>query len=160
MAGITATLANSKFFVCTTPQPADLDLAAFEALAWVEVQNVGKVGEMGTKENIISYDTLDTEVTQKSKGIANAGDVEIEVARVFDDPGQVALRAAGATKYNYAFKFEMADGPSALYTNTIIYNRGVVTGPSRPNGGNEDFIKEVFTLGFNQREVVANPELI
>src|SRR5690606_27926337 len=91
------------------------------------------------------------------KGISNAGDPPIEVARNPTDLGQIALRAAAATKFNYAFKIEDNDAPSSSYTNSIYYNRGVVTGPTRPNGRNEDFILEVFTLGLNQREIVVDP---
>jgi hypothetical protein len=39
---------------------------------------------------------------------------------------------------------------------TKIYNRGIVTGPVRPNGANEDLDLERFTLGFIQEEIVVN----
>lgn len=149
-----------KFFICTTPQPADLDQAGFEALTWVEVKNVGSVGETGISTNILTYDTLGTDVTQKGKGVSNAGDPDIEVARISTDAGQVALRAAAQTNYNYALKIERNDAPDATYTNRMEYNRGLVAGPKRPNGRNEDFDLEVFSLGLQQREVVVEPALI
>ncbi len=149
-----------KFFICTTPQPSDLDQAAFEALTWVEVKSVGKVGETGLSTNIVTYDTLDTDVTQKGKGVSNAGDPDVEVARIYNDPGQVALRNAAKTNFNYAFKLERNDAPDATFTNRIEYNRGLVTGPKRPNGGVEDFDLEIFSLGLQQREVVVEPTLI
>lgn len=140
-------------------KPDVLDLAAFEAIAsWIEVGNVGSIGQTGTDTNMVSYDELSTDVTQKQKGISNAGDPEIEVARNPTDVGQIALRAAAATRYNYAFKIEDADAPEAGWSNTIYYNRGVVSGPFRPNGRNEDFILETFRLGLNQKEIVADPE--
>ncbi|MCX5569600.1 hypothetical protein [Kaistia nematophila] len=147
-----------KVYFCTTPQPANLDQSQFEALTWIEVGNVGSVGESGVNTNVVSYDELATDMTQKQKGISNAGDPTIECARNPTDAGQVALRAAAVTKFFYAFKFEDLDAPDANHTNTVYYNRGLIAGPTRPNGRNEDFILEVFTLGLVQREIVVNPQ--
>lgn len=149
---------DRKVYICVTPQPNTLTQEQYEGLDWVQIGNVGAVGEAGTQTNIVSYDELDTEVTQKGKGISNAGDPTIECARNPTDPGQIALRNAAKTNFIYAFKFEDKDAPSANYTNSVYYNRGLVTGPTRLNGRNEDFILEVFTLALNQREIVVDPE--
>lgn len=157
-----------KFYIAVTspggsvpaPQSAVLNQSQFEALNWTEVGNVGSIGESGTQTNLPTYDELATEVTQKQKGISNAGDPPVEVARNSTDLGQIAMRAAGRTKFNYAFKTEDNDAPDANSTNSIYYNRGVVTGPTRPNGRNEDFVLEIYTLGLNQLEIVVDPEAI
>lgn len=143
----------------TTPLacPSDLSQGEYEALNWTEIGNVGAVGESGTQTNLPTYDELSTDVTQKQKGISDAGSPTIECARNPTDDGQIAMRAAAMTRFNYAFKFEDADAPDANHTNSMYYHRGVVTGPTRPNGRNEDFILEVYTLGLNQREIVVNP---
>ncbi|MBZ3690986.1 phage tail protein [Phyllobacterium calauticae] len=154
------TNAGGKFFICATPQPTDLTVAAFAALLWVEVKNIGSLPESGTSTNIVSYPTLDTDVTQKAKGISNAGDSTLELARDALDPGQVALRTAAATKFYYAFKRELTDAPDATHTNTVFYNRGVISGPIHNGGRNEDFILETFNLGYVQKEVVVNPTTI
>lgn len=151
------TLAGRKVYICSTPQPSALNQAQYEALTWIEVGDVGNVGQMGTDTNIVNYPTLAGDVQGKHKGIKNAGDPVIECARSATDVGQVALRAAGLTDYIYAVKIENADKPSDSYTNTVHYNRGIVTGPVRPGGRNEDFILEVFTIGLVQREIVVNP---
>ncbi|MFG1413470.1 hypothetical protein V5G24_20380 [Xanthobacter sp. VTT E-85241] len=161
MVGKPDTQAGAKLYVCTAPQTAlPLDAAAFAALTWVQVKKVGQISDMGTDTNIVNYDTLDTDVSQKGKGVTNGGDWTIEVARVYDDAGQTAMRAAALTGYDYAFKVEYADAPSAGYTNTIMYNCGLVTGPRKPGGGVEDFILEQFTLAMNQRDVVVDPTVI
>lgn len=149
---------DRKVYICTMPQPNVLTKSDYEALTWIEVGNVGAVGESGTQTNIPTYDELGTDVTQKGKGISNAGDPTIECARNPTDPGQIALRDAAKTNFNYAFKFEDRDAPDANHTNSVYYNRGLVTGPTRPNGRNEDFILEVFTLALNQREIVVDPQ--
>lgn len=143
---------GTTLWVCATAQPSDLDQAGFEALPWVQVKQVGSIGETGPNTNILTYDTLDTEVSQKAKGITNAGDPPIEVARVPDDPGQVIMRTAGAPSNDDSFAFKIVK-----LDTTTIYNRGIVTGPMRPNGRNEDFDLETYTLGLVQVEVVVNP---
>ena len=151
------TNAGKKLYICATPQNADLDADDFEALTWVQVKGVGNHGESGTTTNILNYDTWDTTVTQKAKGVSDAGSPEIEVARLPTDAGQVAMRVAAKTNLNYAFKLEGNDKPTVNGTPTIIYTRGLVTGPRRPNGRVEDFDLEVFTLALNQTEVVVDP---
>ncbi len=145
-----------KLYVCATAQPTDLDLAGYAGLTWVQVKHVGSITGMGTKENIVNYDELETDVIQKSKGLTNAGDPVIEWARTPADPGQIICKTIAGTKLDYAFKIEDADAESG-FTNTIYYNRGKVTGPERQGGRAEDFNTETYNLGLNQREIVVDP---
>ncbi|MET3149151.1 UNVERIFIED_ORG: hypothetical protein ABIC77_000345 [Stenotrophomonas geniculata] len=144
------TNAGSKLSICVLPQNEDLTATEFAALTFVQVKKVGSIGERGINTNVVQYDTLDTLVALKGKGITNAGDPQIEVAEDLTDPGQVAMRAAGAPDVpdTYAFKIERADG-------SIEYLRGLVTGPNVPGGRNEDFILNTYTLGLNQVPVVV-----
>jgi hypothetical protein len=153
------TMKGAKLYICTTPQAGALDAAAFAALTYVEVKKVGKVGGVSTTTTVVSYNTLADAVNQKGKGAANGGDWSVELARLFDDPGQIALRAAAvpSNDQEYAFKLEYEDAPAAGYSNTIVYNKGIVTGPERPGSGRDDFILEVFTLGMNQLNVEIQP---
>lgn len=152
------TNAFSKWYVCETPQNNNLTLSDYASLTWTLISKVGNVGETGKSTNVLTYNTWDTEVADKAKGITDAGSPTIEVAREPDDAGQEILRAAAAVGNNnkYAFKEERADGPIGG-TGTIFYNRGIVAGPTRPNGGNEDFDLEVFTLGLVQEEIIVKP---
>lgn len=149
--------AACKLYVCATPQNSDLDQADFEALTWVEVGAVGSRGETGKSTNILTYDTWNTRVIQKAKGITDAGSPELELARIPTDPGQLILRAGGAVgnNNNYAFKEERSDGANGG-AGSVFYNRGMITGPKRPGGRNEDFDLEVFTLALQQEEIVVN----
>lgn len=151
------TNAGGKVYVCATPQNAPLDLAGYQALAWVEVTGVGEVGEMGTSTNILSYDTWADDVVDKGKGMSNAGDPTVETARNPTDPGQVIMRAIALQPHKYAFKIQKNDPAILGGTGTIYYTRGLVTGPARPQGRNEDFELEVYTLALVQRETVVNP---
>lgn len=153
------TNAGSKLYVCATPQNEDLTQTDYEALTWVEIGLVGNRGEQGKITNILNYPVWGTTVTQKAKGMTDAGGGDLRVARDYNDAGQVILRAAAediGVNNNYAFKELRADGPEAGL-GTVRYNRGLVTGPRSPGGANEDFDEEIFTLAFQQTEIVVDP---
>jgi hypothetical protein len=140
------TQSGAKLFICVTPQNEDLTATQFAALTYVQVNKVGSIGERGISTNVVSYDTLDTNVSSKGKGITNAGDPQVEMAELLSDPGQQAMRVAGAPDVPdaYAFKVEFTDG-------SMEYLRGLVTGPNKPGGRNEDFRLNTYTLALNQQ---------
>lgn len=150
--------AATKYYVSSTAQNSVLDQAGYEALTWVEITGVGAWGETGLNTNVLTYDTISDDVTQKGKGLSDAGSPEIELVRNPSDAGQAILEAAGAVGNNneYAFKEVRADGTNGN-EGSVFYNRGIVTGPRRPQGRNEDFDLVIFTLGFNQQEISVDP---
>lgn len=151
------TNSGGKLFVCATPQQTDLVQAGYEALTWVQVKGVGSHGEVGNSTNILTYDTWDTDVVQKAKGMTDAGSPEIELARDPLDAGQIIMQAIALTNFSYAFKIVKNDAVPGGATGTIRYNRGLVAGPKEPMGRNEDFDLEVFTLALQQRQITVNP---
>lgn len=141
-----------KTYVSATAHPEEMDLEAFEGVTdWTEVRFVTEIGESGVNTNIVSLPVMDTKFTEKGKGISDAGDVAITVRFDQDDAGQKLLRDFGKTNMTYAFKFELDDKKTPTGTGSIEYNRGIVTGPLRSNGGVEDFVTETFTGGFTQQ---------
>lgn len=151
------TMAGSTLWICATPQPVDLTAGQFAALAWVQIKGVGHHGKTGAKTNILNYDTWDTQVIQKGKGNTDAGSPDIEMARIPSDPGQILLQAAALVNSNYAFRILRNDATNVSGTPTTRYNRGLVTGPEQPNGRNEDFDLEIFTLGLQQLQITVDP---
>lgn len=143
-----------KFYVSTDPVVKGISESALEALTYTEVKFVGNFGQTGTEENILTYNTMDTEVADKQKGIANAGDPTLEVAYDANDPGQQLMRAHANTRLTYAFKSELDDAPPGG-TPTTFYNVGLVAGPAMPNGGPEDFVVEVYTLPLVQKQIIV-----
>lgn len=139
------TLSGATIAISGTVQNSDLTQSEFEGLSFTTVSNVGSIGAYGNDTNMVTYDTLDRAVIQKQKGLTNAGDPAIELARVDSDAGQTALIAAGAVSSRdaYAFKITKQDG-------SVDYLRGLVSGPVNQNGRNEDFDLQVFTLGLVQ----------
>lgn len=148
---MTASLAGNRVFVCATPQPIPLaSTVAYDVLTWVQIGGVGTMGAIGNAVNALAYPTWGDGVTRKLKGLSNAGDPTIEVIRLPSDPGQIILRDIAKTTADYAFRVIRADG-------TTYYNRGTVMGPSRPQGGNDDFDVEVFTIGYIDSEFYDPP---
>lgn len=133
-----------KFYISTTVQNNDLTLSQFQALTWVPVANMGNMGDTGVSQNVVTYSTWDRNVLCKGKGEADAGTADVEFLDVPSAGIDLMLAAAAVNNQgNYGFKVEWSDGSAE-------YNRGLVTGPARPKGGNEDFKRLVFTLGMQQ----------
>ena len=134
-----------------TPQavPADLDAVAYAALNWTDVGSCGSVGDWLTTDNIINYDTVDDNVTNKQKGVKDAGSPDVECAYIPDDAGQIAMLAASKLTSNFGFRLTLSNGD-------ILYSRGVVGGGGiGGGGGREDFVTRQFSLGLNQEPVEA-----
>jgi hypothetical protein len=150
---------GTTIWVCSAVQNSDLTQSGYEALTWVQVGKVGNPGDWGGGSNIPTYPTLDEPVTQKQKGVGNAGDPQIEVAYQPADAGQIILRTFGdpLNANNMAIKKVLNDRPSAGTAGTTYYSRGVVSGPISPGGGSDDFVLERYTIGLNQLPIRVDP---
>lgn len=123
-------------------QPDALDQSGFEGLTWQEIGGVGRVPSLSAEDNFIEYPTVSDDVVQQQKGLTRGRSETIEYRRIGDDDGQIALRAAGATKNLYAIKLEPEDKPDAGGTNSARYARCLIGRPYEQGGRNEDFILE------------------
>ncbi|QWY83353.1 putative tail protein [Rhizobium phage RHph_X3_2] len=157
MAGIETTLLGTKVSISTTSVDKDANLAAVAALVYTEIESVGNLGDYGVSPNNVNYNVLGRDLVVKSKGVQDGGDCQIEVAYIFDDPGQMALRSAALTKFNWVLKIEYADAPGEDWSNTIVYLKGIISGPLKLGGGPDDFHREQFTMGVNALPITVNP---
>lgn len=148
---------GSKVYIAPAAATAPANAAAYAGLTWTEIKKVGNMSAIGTSVNALSYPTWGDTVVQKAKGLSDAGSPTLELMRDSADAGQDALRTAALTNLNYPIKVERNDKLTGPGTNTIIYNWGLVAGPTRPQGGNEDFDVEIFTLMFQALETVVDP---
>lgn len=147
---------GGKLYISSEDVTADLDLAGYEALNWVEVGGLINLPAFGITSNMVSRDLLDDEVTSYQKGYGSAGQPDFEVAPDGDDLGQIELLEVGATTYRFGrgFKLESNDALNATGTNTFTYTRGKVTGPRLNGGGGEDFDTHTYTIGCEQAPVI------
>jgi hypothetical protein len=67
------------------------------------------------------------------------------------------MRTAGDPLFKEACAFRVVydDTDTAGGTKTISYLRGLVSGPVTPNGRNEDFVIDQYTLGLVQTPVTV-----
>lgn len=127
----------------------DLDLSDFASLSYVEVPNMGTHGDTGISQNLVNYSTWDRSVIRKGKGEADAQNPDVEFLDVPSAGMDLMLAAAAVSNgENYAFRVTWTDG-------SVEYNRGLVTGPLRLKGANEDFKRVQFTLGLQQEPVTV-----
>lgn len=141
---------GATFSISTTTENADLDASGFEALTYTQVPNLGNMDATGIQQNSVSFSTWDRQVLCKGKGEVNAGDPTVEFLDV-PSAGIDAMETAADFQNtdSYAFEIEYADGSKE-------YNRGLVMGPERPKGANEDFKRLIYTLGLLQAPVIVD----
>jgi hypothetical protein len=139
------TYLNAEIAISTAAQNTTLNEAGFEGLSYTAIAKVGTIGQYGYETNMVNYPVLGELLNLKAKGQTDGGNFTIECAEDLADAGQIAFEAAGvpSVRDNYAFRITLANG-------AIHYLRGPVAGPTYPGGGNEDFIRKVFTVGVNQ----------
>ena len=146
---------GAKLFIHgTTSTPTalntDQNKADFDGLTgWIEIPNVGNIGDTGVDQNMVSYPTWGETLTRQLKGSATGAQAEIRVLDVASN-GMTALKAAAAVTNlnNYAFKILWPD-------DSIEFNRGVVGAPNYSKGSNEDFAEAIFMVALNQEPVFS-----
>ena len=148
MADCGTTNMGGVFSISDTIENEDLTAGEFGGLSWVDVPNMLPHGDTGNSQNIVSQSTWDNPVLCKGKGETDAGSPDVEFLDV-PSAGIDAMNDAATfdNHNNYAFRIVWGDG-------VIEYNRGLVTGPTRLKGGNEDFRRLSYSLGMVQEAVV------
>lgn len=127
-------------------------IALFEAISdWVEVEEIEDFGEHGDTAAKITFESVADSRTRKLKGTRDAGTKTIVVGVDPLDDGQVALAAAQATDFNYAFKVVRSDARAANYTNTVEYFIGLVSGEAVNQGSVNNVVKQTFPIDLNTK---------
>jgi hypothetical protein len=139
--------AGSKLYIGGIRLAATTDIEDFEALTWVEVKEITNLGSIGDTSQTITVDTVGEGRTRKLKGTRDSGDASITCAWDPLDPGQVAVRAAEKTSFDYAFKLEANDAADANDTKSVFYWHAKVMSASREQGGPNDVVTMAMTLG-------------
>lgn len=133
------TVAGTKLFVCAT-RPADNTVAAFAALAWVEVGDITSVGSVkGREYSTSTLATVGSAHEREKKGSYKLPNAEMECAWVEDDAGQIIIEAAANNYTVPAFKVEKQGGSVRYFTAQVskfIENLGT----------SDDTVKGAFTL--------------
>lgn len=148
------TSAGTKLSIGTTAA-AETE-TEFVADSYQEVGEIESMGEFGDESNPVNFASLNDERMRKLKGTRDAGTLALVVGRDPLDAGQNALIAAEGTDYEYNFKVEYDDAPSALYTPTVEYFRGLVMSKRTNVGNNDNVTRRTFNIAINS-EIVDVP---
>src|SRR5215217_7139586 len=108
---------------------ADFVAADFASQSWVEIDGYQSAGPLGDAAQEIATDLINRGRTILQKGTRRSPATEHVFATIKTDPGQIALRAAQASPYNYAFRLVDNDAPAprAATATVTIANPGVFT---------------------------------
>jgi hypothetical protein len=117
-----STTAGTKVYIGTTASNGLTD-------TYTEIGEVTSISPYGKTFNEVTHTPLATRGVRKHKGSFNDGNLELEMAEVPDDAGQIALEAALETDFDYNFKIEQNDevAPVSATVTISIATPGVIT---------------------------------
>lgn len=123
--------------------------AALKALTYTVIGSVESLGEIGPQRQDVTFVPLSGGDVQHLPGATDNGATTVICGRVKTDPGQIALRAASKTKFQYALKIEIPDAEDEDGDITVIYVRGAVMSGRLNIGGSNDVTKVTYAVGNN-----------
>lgn len=122
----------------------------YEADTYVEIGEVESIGEFGDESNTVTFTSLKNSRVRKAKGSRDAGMVALVVGKDPTDVGQLALKAAQKTKFEYNMKIELADKTAAAGAkNTVFYLRVLVMTARDNVGNNDNVVRTTFNCAIN-----------
>jgi hypothetical protein len=131
------------------PASSAITQSALAALTYVEIGSVESIGEFGPSAQDVSFTPLKGPSVQHLKGAIDNGALAVVYAADPLDPGQIALSAASATKFEYAIKIVLSDAADGNDIPTTFYGRGPVMGKRINVGGANDVRKRTTNIGLN-----------
>lgn len=143
------TTAGSKLYIGPVRASTVDTLAEYEALSWTEVGEIEDMGSLGDQSNSVTFTSVGDSRTRKLKGARDAGTMSLRIGRDALNPGQIALAAAEQTKFEYAFKVEIADSRGAGYTNSFRYFGALVMSQREELGTVDNVPKLMADLAVN-----------
>jgi hypothetical protein len=151
--------AGAKAYVSTTSVTNAVDsLGEYAVLTYTRITGVTELGEFGDARELVNHVDLDDSRVQKLGGPRDAGTMPLTCAWDPIDPGQLLALSHSETDFEYAWKIDLNDAPSASYSNTILFFRGPVTA-QRLNNGNASSVRTInFNIPINSpiTRVIAN----
>lgn len=134
-----------------TNAPATQDQAGYEALAWTPSGEVTNIGDIGPENEVITFNTVCDGVVNKRMGATNYGSQSLEIAFDIDNPAQVILRNAAASKEAISVRETLGSGD-------IMYYRAYVGSFKTMVGGSSDYLRASVSLEIDSAIVdVAAP---
>ncbi|MGF7175847.1 hypothetical protein [Azospirillum doebereinerae] len=154
MSGKAVQSAGARFFIATGASATTLctTQAAYEALTYVEVEEIEDIGAFGSTHEKVTYKTLSDGAVHKRKGTVDHGSLTIKLARIPTAVGQAAVKAARKDRKNgYCVKITLDDAPEDG-TPTTVYAFAYVLSYTFEIGSNDKIVEATVNI-----EIDAEP---
>lgn len=153
-------VAGKRIFIggVVATKKTDFVAADFAGQSWIEIDGWETMGAIGDAVALITTPLINRGRDVKLKGTANAPSMQNNFAVLSDDPGQIALIAAGqgSNKNNYAFKIEGNDAPPAGTPSQRLFIGLVMGTPEQGGGANTaDLLQGTIEINSNIVKVAA-----
>lgn len=149
------TASGAKFYIGGSTAVANL--AAYQALTWVEVGEVEDLGEFGDESDQVTFTALSDARTRKMKGPRNAGSISVVVGDDMLNTGQIAMEAAEASPLSYNFKVLLNDAITVGGNGSNHYFRGKVFSKRRNVGNASNVVRRTFAVGVDTTILTTDP---
>lgn len=155
----TRTSTGAKIYISSTNVADTVDSKTeFEALTWTLIDQVIDMGEYGDESGTIEVSYLNRGRKEGYKGIRDGGTMALQVGHEPTDPGQIKLKAAEASPFNYGFKITLDDaGSGSPSSPSTDYFRGKVLGRRKSIGGADQVITRTFQVKVNSDLLEIDP---
>lgn len=119
------------------PDDADITLVEFTTgVTYIDIANWQTMGAHGDSRTLITENLINRARDYKMGGTTNGGSMQNNFAIVRDDLGQIAVRAAAKTNYNYPVRITYNDAPPEPgSTPTVEYFYAMIQTASEAGGG-------------------------
>jgi hypothetical protein len=107
--------------------PATYDKAGYEAVSWTAVGELGSLSAFGKEYQMVTWAGLSGRTTCKVKGTYDSGGIDVELAQVVEDAGQVAMIAHLASDLPLPYKVRLNDDTATKDVGTSYYFTGLLT---------------------------------
>lgn len=144
MSGFTAATTQVSF---SAGIAASYDQTGYEALTWTASTEITSVGEHGRENEIVTFNLLHDNSTNKRVGTSNEGSQTFEAVFDSGSAAQGILETAEAAGDKVSVKIAYSDGD-------VSYYEGIVTSLKRASGGSSDIIKLNISLEIEGGTVV------
>ena len=151
------TATGARLYIAPSVVDPPINAAAYAALTWTEVTLVESIGAYGDESAVITAAALADGRMRKAKGARDAGNSEIVLFPVDDDPGQIALKTAEGSYGQYPIKVQLANKLTEAGVNGIDYFTALVASERKEVGANDNIVRERFNLAITSAvtQVVA-----
>lgn len=155
------TNAKTRAWIGAEPHNTIAALLDFEAVDWIEINEIEDIGEFGVEGSEQTFLSLKDGYVRKLKGSLNSGTLEMIVARDPSDAGQNLARQAAGDWDKRPFKIELNDRPTPTGENTVYYFRAPVMSAKSNYGNADNIVRTTFNLSIDGQilELPAEPNV-